>query len=233
MPVTHRSKLSEQCVAVGWPIERLPLVRTAQRQWRFQDVDVADPEEVAARHLENLGESCSWCEGGTINLLIKASALDTLSRLNLFDDRVDAIRRYLEAQFTIFAANINEVLVAVSNAKYAEVERNLREILADPFIQDAYPRVKLSFAAALFQALGRDKLLEIAGRFVLKPYDYRSGWPDLTVIGQHGVRFVEVKTTDRLHESQIRFATEIAKPLQLSCSVLQVIPLRDDDRTEA
>ena len=166
-------------------------------------------------------------------MLIKASALDTLSRLNLFDDRVDAIRRYLEAQFTIFAANINEVLVAVSNAKYAEVERNLREILADPFIQDAYPRVKLSFAAALFQALGRDKLLEIAGRFVLKPYDYRSGWPDLTVIGQHGVRFVEVKTTDRLHESQIRFATEIAKPLQLSCSVLQVIPLRDDDRTEA
>lgn len=233
MPGNLRPKLSEQCFAVGWPLVQLPIVRTAQKQWRFGDVDVPDPEAIAALHISRLGESCSWCEGATINLLIKAAALDTLARLNTFDDRADAVRRYLEAQFTILASSINEVLAAVANADDIVVERNLREVLADPFIQDAYPRVKLPFAVALFQAIGSNKLLEIAERFALKPYDYRSGWPDLTVIGMHGVRFVEVKTTDRLHESQITFATEVARPLELMCSVLQVIPARNDVCAEA
>ncbi len=50
-----------------------------------------------------------------------------------------------------------------------------------------------------------------------KPYEYRSGWPDLTVIDKSGVSFIEVKTTDSLHESKLRFAKEIAKPLGLVC----------------
>lgn len=233
MPITSKPKLSDQCVAVGWPLEQLEVVRTSCKQWRLGAADLSDPEAVAALHISSLGESCSWCEGATIILLIKAAALDTLARLNKFDDRSDAVRRYLEAQLMILAASVNEVVSAIATTNQAVVERNLREVLADPFIQDAYPRVKLPFAMELFAAIGRKKLLEIAQRFALKPYEYRSGWPDLAVIGVHGVHFVEVKTTDRLHASQIRFATEVARPLGLKCSVLQIIPVRNSDRPEA
>lgn len=233
MPRNPKPKLSDQCTAIGWPVAQVSAARTAQKEWLLGDVAVPDPETVAAFHIRSLGEDCSWCEGASINLLIKAAALDTLARLNPFDDRADAVRRYLEAQFTILGANINEVLAAVANVNQHVVERNLREVLADPFIQEAYPRVNLPFATALLTALGTQRLLEIAQRFALKPYEYRSGWPDLTVIGKHGVRFVEVKTTDRLHASQIRFATEVAQPLGLVCSVLQVVPLRNGDRAAA
>lgn len=226
MPSSSQPKLSDQCAAIGWPLEQLEAVLTSQKLWRCGSVDVPAPEEVAALHIESLGESCSWCEGATINLLIKAAALDTLVRLNTFDDRSDAVRRYLEAQFTILTANTSEILSAVATADQVVVERNLREVLSDPFIQDAYPRVKLPFALKLFSAIEGNRLLEIAQCFARKPYEYRAGWPDLTVIGESGLRFVEVKTTDRLHESQIRFATEVARPLGLKCSVLQVIPVR-------
>jgi hypothetical protein len=57
---------------------------------------------------------------------------------------------------------------------------------------------------------------------MIKPYDYRSGWPDLTVIEDGEVSFIEIKTTDLLHASQLRFAEEIAKPLGFSCSIIQL-----------
>ncbi|WP_371264495.1 VRR-NUC domain-containing protein, partial [Salmonella enterica] len=34
-------------------------------------------------------------------------------------------------------------------------------------------------------------------------YQYRSGWPDLTLIRDKSIKFVEVKTTDNLHKSQL------------------------------
>ena len=37
-----------------------------------------------------------------------------------------------------------------------------------------------------------------------------------------GLRFVEVKTTDLLHDSQIRFGQELAAPLGLKCEVIRV-----------
>ncbi|MCB5207801.1 VRR-NUC domain-containing protein [Methylovorus mays] len=233
MPGKSNPYLSDQCVAVGWPLEQLTVLRTPQKQWRLGAVETSDPEAIAALYIASLGESCSWCEGATINLLIKAAALDTLARLNSFDDRVDAVRRYLGAQFTILASNISEVFSTIATSDQAVVERNLREVLGDPFVQDAYPRVQLSFALELLRAIDRSKLLEIAQRLAMKPYEYRSGWPDLTVIGGNGVRFVEVKTTDRFQASQLRFATEVAEPLGLRCSVLQVIPARNGDHAEA
>lgn len=233
MPSDSQRDLPSQCAAIGWPLEQLRAVRTSQRLWRCGAVDVPDPEEVAKLHIESLGESCSWCEGATINLLIKASALNTLARLNGFDDRTDAVRRHLEAQFAILKDNLNGIFSAIATADQAVVERNLREVLSDPFIQDAYPRVKFSFALELFSVINGERLLEIAQCFARKPYEYRSGWPDLTVMGKRGLRFVEVKTTDRLHDSQMRFATEVASPLGLKCSVLQVIPVRYGDCAEA
>lgn len=74
----------------------------------------------------------------------------------------------------------------------------------------------------LYSRLGAQGLASIAEVFVQNPYDYRAGWPDLTLAGEYGVRFVEVKTTDRFHESQVRFARDIAAPLGLRCEVAQL-----------
>jgi len=38
------------------------------------------------------------------------------------------------------------------------------------------------------------------------------------------ISFVEVKTTDRFHDSQLRFAEKVAKPLGFDCCTFQHIP---------
>jgi hypothetical protein len=58
--------------------------------------------------------------------------------------------------------------------------------------------------------------------FMRNPYDFRAGWPDLTIARENELRFVEVKTTDKLHSSQKNTITEVLKPWGASVSVLQI-----------
>ena len=53
---------------------------------------------------------------------------------------------------------------------------------------------------------------------------YKSGWPDLTIVNENFLRFVEVKTTDILLDNQIRIIKELLLPLGYSVSVIQLIP---------
>ncbi len=159
-----------------------------------------------------------------MNLLLKAAVLPALARRNMFSDRQDAVRRFLEAQLTILADFNDELIYCARAITPLNLKENILEICSDSFVRDAYPRVEASFVFELAKVIPvelRDRLLK---KYMIKPYDYRAGWPDLTILDGDGVSFVEVKTTDQLHESQIRFACEIAEPLGLKCTVVQVIP---------
>lgn len=45
--------------------------------------------------------------------------------------------------------------------------------------------------------------IAIAKKISESPYTYKNGWPDLTLIKEGKLTFVEVKTNDKLHESQL------------------------------
>ncbi len=214
--------LPDQCKQAGWSLEKLSVERLHDGTWTHDQFRAKEPELLAAAYFVDRGYKVSWCEGGTIKLLMKAAALETLAKHNYFNDRSDAITRYLEAQLTLLGENVNQFITAVASANRATVDSALREILSHGFVQETFPTVKAQFALELFDALGCTHLGAIAEIFSRKPYDYRAGWPDLTLIGGAGVRFVEVKTSDKLHESQRRFAVEVAEPLGLDCSVLQL-----------
>ncbi len=180
------------------------------------------PEELVATRIANSGRLCSWCEGGSVNLLMKSAALDFLAKRNFFNDRTDAIRRYFEAQCTILKDYEAEFLACIASIPLSRLTENITEVCADTFIQEAYPRVRLDFLLSLASTVKADSLTKVATVFMKNPYDYRSGWPDLTVIDENALSFIEVKTTDLFHESQLRFADEVAKPLKLSCITIQL-----------
>lgn len=217
-----RATLEDQCAAVGWPMRRLIASKTAAKKWSLGSVSNAAPEQVVAAHFEAGGAQASWCEGGAMNLLIKAAALDVLAERNIFQDRQDAIRRYLEAQLTLLREHKGQLLASIHAIGQGTLARNIDEILSDAFIREAYPRVTAAFVRRLASTVAPEFLTQVAGLFFEKPYEYRAGWPDLTLVGGDGLRFVEVKTTDLLHESQVRFAKEIAAPLGLQCEVVQL-----------
>jgi hypothetical protein len=83
---------------------------------------VAAQRNFVAAQLAAVGFRCCWCEGGSLNLLMKAAALDVLVRRNIFGDREDAIRRFLEAQFlTIIDLNSFHVYVPSQMTSYKRI----------------------------------------------------------------------------------------------------------------
>ena len=86
------------------------------------------------------------------------------------------------------------------------------------------PRLKEWMLLGLLNALGRKKIHEIAEQFARDPYQYRKGWPDLTIWRKGEARFLEVKAPgDRLRSSQLQVFRDIAKPLHLSFAVVSVV----------
>ncbi len=196
----------------------------SKKHWNYAGLQRLNPEEVICKQLTEKDKHCSWCEGASINILIKAATLDVLEKLNTFSDREDAVRRYLEAQLTILAKSKNEIIDQILSISKERLINNIIEICSDDIIKHFYPKIRFDFICLLSDSITRSDLFDIASIFSENPYDYRSGWPDITVIDKSGIEFIEVKTTDYLHASQLRFASDIAKPLGLSCSVYQLKP---------
>lgn len=88
---------------------------------------------------------------------------------------------------------------------------------------DYFPYLELYMFVELFDALGRDKLFDIAKIFSNDPYTFRKGWPDITMWKNGEVKFLEVKSPgDKLQSSQKTIIDTFLKPLELDFSLVDV-----------
>lgn len=160
------------------------------------------PELDALNHFLAQGFTGAYCEGGPVLLLIKAAALDVLAQFN-FRGRSDACARFTEAQLTIYKESSELIINAIRNTDKAQVFSNFNEIYAFPQMQKYCPGLNAEIMSSLFNAIGSERLAQIAAAIMEDPYKYRAGWPDLTMERGSEMLWVEIKTTDRLHTSQI------------------------------
>ena len=223
--MAKRQSFEEQCNQLGWQFESISAKQLKNKKWKLKSGIEGRPEEVALEFISNKGGLGCWDEGGSVNILMKSACLDLLEKKNPFQDRTDAIRRFFEAQCTILKDHKDEIVSEIKSTTTAKVKQQAMEICTDSFIKESYPRLNYDFLVNLHRVIGGKFLSQIATIFFKNPYDYRSGWPDITVVENGKVFFVEVKTTDRFHASQLRFAEELAKPLKLMCSIVQVKPM--------
>jgi hypothetical protein len=214
--------LSDQCIDIGWSLTEILAQKYDKRLWSLDGGPAGLPEEVVGQMFVASGGSVSYCEGGSALLLMKAAALEALARMNPFGDRGDAIARYLEAQMTILAEHTAEIVDTVRNISSDALARNVNELVTNARLCSFFPRVSEVFMLELFHHLGRDKLADILLAFSAAPYDYRAGWPDLIVIQSGDMKLIEVKTSDKLLDSQLRFARGIASPMGFDCGVVRL-----------
>ena len=214
--------LSDQCADIGWSLKEVLAQKHDKRLWSVNGGPVGLPEEVVGQMLLGTGASVSYCEGGSALLLMKAAALEALARMNPFGKRVDAVTRYLEAQMTILAENTAEIVETVRGITQNALARNVNELFANPTLRSFFPRVREDFVLELFEHLGREKLADILQAFAAAPYDYHAGWPDLIVIKGGAMKLVEVKTSDKLLDSQLRFARGLGAPMGFDCGVVRL-----------
>jgi len=203
--------LIKQCNELNLELETLKLSYTGR------------PEPALLSYYKNLGYEGVSTEGIGILTVLKALMLDKLAELNSFNERDDACTRYLEAQFTILEDKTNEIIPTIRTTTKDRFVSNFQEIIAKPFIALEYPELSIDFATTLFDATDKEVFVAVASKLAEDPYTYRNGWPDLTLIKDKEVFFIEVKTTDKLHESQLITIPEMRSILPFKFSVCKVV----------
>jgi hypothetical protein len=183
------------------------------------------PEIDALNHFSAQGFVGAYCEGGPVLLLIRAAALNFLTQLN-FSGRRDACTRFTEAQLTIYKESSDFILNAVRNTDVAQVESHFKEIYMLPQIPEYYPGLTAGIMSSLFAAIGAERLAQITAAIMENPYSYGAGWPDLTMVKGSDMLWAEIKTTDRLHVSQIMTIFRMKPLLPGNMRVVQLIKTR-------
>ncbi len=211
LKATEFVSLDEQCKLLELPLKKLKVDSFQQ------------PEITALNFLLNQEFVGTYCEGGSILIVLKALALDTLASLNTFNSREDACTRFLEAQLQILKEYKSIILNQIHRTDVHSFIKNFAEIISYSSIQEAYPSLTIDFAKKFISALDRKVLVSIADKFFEDPYQYRKGWPDLTLTNGKQIQFIEVKTTDKLHISQIVILNEFRALIPYEFSVLKLM----------
>ena len=205
--------LADQCTEIGIAYQRIPGLNFA-----------TCPEQTAFKHFSGQGWQGSYCEGGAVLMLIRAAALDILEVLNSLRSREDACRRFTEAQLEIQRKNLENICDTIRQARPELVRQNFREMYSYDSNQQYYPGLQEDVIVDIFDAIGGEGLARITQAIGIDPYKYRKGWPDLTLVNQSGrLRWIEVKTTDKLHRSQIETLTHMLPHIPGEVEVLQLV----------
>lgn len=211
---------------LGIDHEIIPLHANGPKRWCCLETGPwSGVEDAALAHYQSQGWEGANSEGGLMLTLIKAASFDPLSPRNA--------NTFVEA---LYAQNVSfpedkfepdQLIETILGATLGRLERNWAVISRDagetPYF---FPSVRWHHIASLFQTLGPERLAAIARIFARAPYDYRAGWPDLTLWRDGQVRFVEVKAPgDRLHASQVRLMSELLLPLGYKPGLAEVVEL--------
>lgn len=82
---------------------------------------------------------------------------------------------------------------------------------------DFFPGLERWMFVELLCVAGNELMHSIASKFIEAPYEYRRGWPDLTIWKGKELKFVEVKSPgDKVRDSQKRIISDFAKPFGLN-----------------
>lgn len=184
------------------------------------------PEQYAYAWLAEQGHIGSYCEGGGFGTVIKALCLNELERNSIFygsciNAREDVCLKGVVGLSQIDKSRLETIFKQIGQTTRTEYLSAFAEIISYSLIRDWCPGLTLEFAEALFDAVPKEHFVKLA-RWVSLDHSHRNGWPDLTLIKDGGLTFVEVKTTDKLHYSQLITIPAIIKEIGADISVLQL-----------
>lgn len=200
--------LQKQCDTLGLRINVL--------DWKSE----CEPEDFALNAYINDGYVGSRYEGRAISLALKGMCLDSQTKFSKlsgtqFDAREDAcVGGFGEISLCEkdhLQSIVNEIL-GISKKQFLE---NCIEMLRYALVKAWYPDVSLDLLDLIYDTLTKEEWIKLASI-------QRNGWPDLTLIKNNRLKFVEVKTSDKLHASQIITIPLIIGSINADVSILQL-----------
>lgn len=179
-------------------------LQCASEKWEKKNLK---PELHAFESFKKLGYVGSYCEAGGIGLVLKSLSLDALTTTSFFkeDPEIARIRSCLGGIVFLAHKNKEELEIVYEDIRKTDKTKftaACEEILEYDLIHEWYPGLTVEFACALFDTLSKETFVKIA-EWISRSVEHRNGWPDLTLVKDGRVKFVEVKTVDKLHRSQL------------------------------
>jgi len=224
----------KQANTLGVSYEEI-LVNREGKDWILENgLRSKSPEIAAKKNYLSKGFSCENGENYTIRLLMKALMYPLLVQRNIplsFPPDAVTIKkigflRITRSTSSVSGSEVNDLIknepATVVDVIASSSEEDLRKgLLAIPR-HDQYEGTPLSddHLVEIWKLLGKQTIRKLAECYVGN-VGY-IGWPDLTLIKDQQVFFVEIKTTDRLHESQVDWWREVAKPIGLNFQITKI-----------
>jgi hypothetical protein len=213
--------LKKQCEIIGIQIETLKLKR-----------EYADPSVNALFYFMKQGNRGSYCEGVAIRKVLFCLYAHRLIKIPIKkgnNDFFDGLSTYP------FAVGLDMLLNTDGVQDYDSLTEELlsaiNECNRDIFLtnyRELFPKglcwygVDELFAVQLFDLLGIEELKNLARIIFSEPSAFYVGWPDLTLIRDGSVELLEVKTTDKLHESQLITIPAIIENCNINVKILKL-----------
>lgn len=187
----------------------------------------SSPEIYCYNAFARKGYIGSYCEGGGIGTAIKALCLDALTEASIFfgtciDAREDACLKGVAGLSHLETEKLEKVLTQIKQTPKVKYLASFTEITSHSVIHEWHPGLSIEFADALFDAIPKSYFERLA-RWISKAHEHRNGWPDLTLIKDGRLKFVEVKTRDKLHRSQLVTIPALIREIGADVSVLQLV----------
>lgn len=184
------------------------------------------PEIFVYENFRESGWIGTYCEGVGVGTAIKALCLDELTKASPFygtciDAREDACLKGVAVLSQLTSDQLNRVIKEMSEISEIKYVSAFSEICSYSFIKDFYPDITVDFAVALYAVWSKEQFKRVAV-WLSEEFKHRNGWPDLTLIRGGEIKFVEVKTSDKLHYSQIVTIPNLLKVASADISVVQL-----------
>jgi len=222
--VMERMSLEDQCSAIELPLED------------FEVESIANPELSALNLFEQQGYIGACCDGGVMLTLLKSLCLDSLTRLSPTTSREAVCVQFLEAQLSILRKHHREILQSLRTASRETLVSNFCAIYRHLSVRERYPGLNGELMTGLYDALTVGPIAKVM-RVLMRRWRshsrmamgslgdmeyFRGDWPDLTLVREGEVRFVEVSTFEPLGVSQLMHMPEWREILPAKFSVVRI-----------
>lgn len=209
------------CAALDVGHSEMVLVRMGPKLWRAPGRhEGGSVERAVFDAFVDQGWAGDFGEGGLMLTLIKAASIRSLPPAHA--------STFVESLYFHPARppmpSPGEMLANVASASAGDISKTYDALAVGPGrTPQYYPSVTWPKVHGLYRALGREPLAAIAAIFATAPYDFRAGWPDLTLWRNGRLIFREVKAPgDRLHAKQKALLMGLLKPLGFDVGVIDV-----------
>lgn len=221
--------LSTQCEILGLPLQIWHLPKDGE------------PELAALAAVRKRGCKAAYCEGGAIKLLLYCLCFERLFKLaKVYWGSSERAESYMYGSIMCYGYLLKTHPELPVQMVADITECSERGLLESFDILKGWQRPSLSrgsdnnwslrdwigvdrdFVLSLYRALTASRCAAIAKLFLTDPYAYVKGWPDLIWVDGTKVGLIEVKTTDKLHPSQIITIPEMRQAAAVPVEVVQI-----------